>query len=155
MVQIGQSTNQIAVINQTRQIQLSSSAVRAGSPTNQIIPPSTSVDTTAHSSMRSADRHVIDPAVAGTVIAQLTQRAPVRAPVDLPELTPRESEVLRLLAQGLSNQQIADSFTIGVTTVKTHVGALYDKTGASSRVELAGLGAAAAEHFAETHESRR
>lgn len=90
----------------------------------------------------AADRHVIDPAVAGAVVAHL--RAAPRVTTPLPDLTRRESDVIALLAQGLSNQQIADRLGIGITTVKTHVGALYDKTGATSRVQLGGLGAGVA-----------
>lgn len=97
----------------------------------------------------AADRHVIDPAVAGSLIAQLNERPEPRPAQPLPELTGRETDVLVLLAEGLTNQQIADRLGIGVTTVKTHVGALYDKTGATSRVQLGRLGeqtAAAAQH---------
>lgn len=41
-----------------------------------------------------------------------------------------------LIAQGLTNQKIAEHLGVGVTTVKTHVGALYVKTGVTSRIEL-------------------
>ena len=108
----------------------------------------------------AADRHVLDPAVAGTVIAGFTAAAsgglggrpvgglggaassdrPV-APTQLADLTPREREVLVLLVTGQSNQQIANELHVGLTTVKTHVGALYAKTGAESRVQLAAYGA--------------
>ncbi|HUQ57001.1 response regulator transcription factor [Lentzea sp.] len=54
-------------------------------------------------------------------------------------LTPRELDVLVLLAEGLGNQDIADRLHIGVTTVKTHVTALMTKTGADNRVRLAVL----------------
>jgi DNA-binding NarL/FixJ family response regulator len=91
------------------------------------------------------DRHVIDPAVAGAVIAQLNSRSEPSGTV-LPELTGREAEVLALLAEGMTNQQIADALVISITTVKTHVGALYDKTGATSRVQLARLGGQSTGH---------
>lgn len=104
----------------------------------------------------AADRHVLDPAIAGSVIAGFAeaQRAASGgvahgpAAVDagvagLTGLTPREREVLALLVDGLTNQQIADTLHIGLTTAKTHVGALYAKSGATSRVQLAALGAAA------------
>ncbi|MHC0431714.1 response regulator [Streptomyces sp. O3] len=52
-------------------------------------------------------------------------------------LTPREREVLTLLAIGLSNADIGDQLAIGVTTVKTHISALKRKLHASSRVALA------------------
>ncbi|MCS3428714.1 response regulator [Leucobacter aridicollis] len=97
----------------------------------------------------SEDRHVLDPAVAGSVIAGFTAaRRTSPAPGGgasggLADLTPRERQVLELLVAGLSNQQIGRELHIGVTTVKTHVGSLYTKSGATSRVQLAALGAAA------------
>ncbi|MER7758225.1 response regulator transcription factor [Streptomyces sp. NPDC097619] len=52
-------------------------------------------------------------------------------------LTTREREVLGMLGEGLSNQHIADRLGIGLGTVKTHVGAVLEKTGTSSRVQAA------------------
>jgi DNA-binding NarL/FixJ family response regulator len=60
------------------------------------------------------------------------QPLPGRAP-----LTPRELEVLPLVVEGLSNQEIADRLHLGVTTVKTHIANLMDKTGSANRVQLA------------------
>ena len=48
-------------------------------------------------------------------------------------LTPRETEVLRLLAQGLTSAQIAERLVIGVVTVNFHVRSIYSKLGVSSR----------------------
>ncbi|MFC9896450.1 response regulator [Nocardia sp. NPDC127579] len=62
--------------------------------------------------------------------------APRGAP-DTVALTPREQEVLALVGAGLGNQEIADRLHLGVTTVKTHVGNLMDKTGCDNRVRLA------------------
>ncbi|MEU0539295.1 response regulator transcription factor [Nocardia sp. NPDC005978] len=53
------------------------------------------------------------------------------------DTTPREREVLTLVGEGLSNQEIADRLHLGVTTVKTHVANLMDKTGCDNRVRLA------------------
>ena len=50
-------------------------------------------------------------------------------------LSERELEVLRLVAEGLSNQQIADRLTISLSTAKTHVYHLFDKLDASDRVQ--------------------
>jgi DNA-binding NarL/FixJ family response regulator len=56
-----------------------------------------------------------------------------------PELTPRERDVLRLVATGLSNADIAERMHVGVTTVKTHIANLMQKTGSPTRVHLAVL----------------
>ena len=48
-------------------------------------------------------------------------------------LTPREMDVLRLLAQGLTSAQIAERLVIGVVTVNFHVRSIYSKLGATSR----------------------
>jgi DNA-binding CsgD family transcriptional regulator len=53
---------------------------------------------------------------------------------DLPErLTPREVDVLRLIAAGRSNQQIADTLVLSVRTVERHIAGLYGKLGASGK----------------------
>jgi DNA-binding NarL/FixJ family response regulator len=50
-------------------------------------------------------------------------------------LSMRESEVLRLLAAGKSNQQIADELVISRNTVRRHVSNLFDKTGVANRAQ--------------------
>jgi DNA-binding CsgD family transcriptional regulator/pimeloyl-ACP methyl ester carboxylesterase len=52
-------------------------------------------------------------------------------------LSPRETEVLHLLAAGRSNQQIADELVISLNTVNRHVSNIYAKTGAANRAEAA------------------
>jgi DNA-binding NarL/FixJ family response regulator len=59
---------------------------------------------------------------------------------EAPRLTPREREVLALLAQGLGNKQIAWELSVSEHTVKYHVSALYAKLGASSRTEALRIG---------------
>jgi two-component system response regulator NreC len=51
-------------------------------------------------------------------------------------LSPREGEVLRLLAQGLTNQEAADHLAVSVTTIATHRKRLSDKLGLKSRAQL-------------------
>jgi DNA-binding NarL/FixJ family response regulator len=52
-------------------------------------------------------------------------------------LTPRETEILRAIVAGQTNKAIAEESSISENTVKTHVGSLLNKLGASNRVELA------------------
>jgi NarL family two-component system response regulator LiaR len=62
----------------------------------------------------------------------------VRPPERSPDpLTERETEVLQLLARGMSNKEIAQALTIGEQTVKTHVGHILGKLGVSSRTHAA------------------
>jgi DNA-binding NarL/FixJ family response regulator len=86
-------------------------------------------------------RRAIKAAAAGQV--QLSPQAAarlmreVKAP-DSPEaLTERETEVLRLLAQGQSNKEIAHTLVIGEKTVKTHVSNILAKLGVPSRTQAA------------------
>ncbi len=51
------------------------------------------------------------------------------------ELTPREAEVLKLIAAGLSNNEIADELVLSNATVKTHVNRIFYKTGARDRAQ--------------------
>ncbi|HYK52472.1 MAG TPA: response regulator transcription factor [Candidatus Eremiobacteraceae bacterium] len=65
----------------------------------------------------------------------LDQPAPVRASVDGGVLTPREIEVLGMLAAGLPNKAIARKLGVSAHTVKFHVGSIMTKLHASSRTE--------------------
>ncbi len=53
-------------------------------------------------------------------------------------MTRREADVLELLADGLTNREIASRLFISEKTVSTHIGHIYDKLGVHSRVEAAG-----------------
>jgi DNA-binding NarL/FixJ family response regulator len=55
----------------------------------------------------------------------------------LPTLTDRERDVLPQLGYGLSNAEIAERLTVSVTTLKTHIASVMNKTGSRSRVHLA------------------
>lgn len=52
------------------------------------------------------------------------------------DLTPRETEVLELVARGLSNQEICDHLVVSMATVKTHIGRLLAKCAARDRAQL-------------------
>jgi DNA-binding CsgD family transcriptional regulator len=52
-------------------------------------------------------------------------------------ISPREADVLKLLIEGKTNKEIADSLFVSLPTVKTHVSHLFAKTGAKNRMELA------------------
>jgi DNA-binding NarL/FixJ family response regulator len=82
----------------------------------------------------------IDPAVQHHLVKAIARTAPLRwTPPDenqLPDgLTPRESVVLALIAEGLSNAQIAERLTVTETTVKSHINHLYGKTGVRDRAQ--------------------
>jgi two-component system, NarL family, response regulator YdfI len=66
--------------------------------------------------------------------------APRPSPIAQP-LTPREAEVLEMLAEGLGNKAIAKRLTISEHTVKFHVGSIFSKLNASSRTEAVAIGA--------------
>ena len=74
---------------------------------------------------------LLAPSVTRRLIADFTKRPPARttAPVGPPHspLTPREEEVLTLIARGLSNAEISDTLVIAEQTTKTHVGRILMK----------------------------
>jgi DNA-binding NarL/FixJ family response regulator len=75
------------------------------------------------------------PAVTRRLIEQFASRAPAPRPPALDELTPRELEVLRLLARGFSNAEIASEFVVSEHTVKTHVAHVLQKLDLRDRVQ--------------------
>jgi DNA-binding NarL/FixJ family response regulator len=80
---------------------------------------------------------LLAPAVTRRLIEDFSRARPARAerPPGLDELTPRELEVLGLIARGLSNAEIAESLIVGETTVKTHVARVLMKLGLRDRVQ--------------------
>ncbi|WP_431900125.1 response regulator [Nonomuraea sp. bgisy101] len=77
----------------------------------------------------AAGEALIAPAVTKRLIHEFARLGGPRAPSvkRLAELTERETEVLTLIAQGLSNQEIADRLVVAEQTVKTHVGRVLTK----------------------------
>jgi DNA-binding NarL/FixJ family response regulator/class 3 adenylate cyclase len=81
---------------------------------------------------------LLAPSVTRRVIEEFVNRPPdaVRtAPPEMEELTPREAEVLSLMARGLSNAEIAQSLVVSETTVKTHVARVLMKLQLRDRVQ--------------------
>lgn len=78
---------------------------------------------------------IIDPAVTQRMIMHFAKPAEVPATSELDSLTPREVDILRLLAKGLSNAEIASELFVEETTVKTHVGKVLQKLGLRDRVQ--------------------
>jgi two-component system response regulator NreC len=82
-------------------------------------------------------RTVLDPNLAARVVQSGLRRRPgPPGPGATPPLSPREREVLELVAQGFTNQQIADRFGLSVKTVETYRARLVEKLGLQSRAEL-------------------
>ena len=81
---------------------------------------------------------VFSPRLAGFVLDAFASDAPVPAPdPDLEQLTPREREVLRLIARGYTYRELAQHLDISVKTVETHVSAVLRKLQLSTRHQLA------------------
>jgi NarL family two-component system response regulator LiaR len=77
----------------------------------------------------------LHPVIARKVLKELSR--PSGRPPTADPLTPREVEVLRLVAQGRSNQEIADELFISETTVRTHVSNILSKLHLASRTQAA------------------
>jgi DNA-binding NarL/FixJ family response regulator len=75
------------------------------------------------------------PAVTERLIERFAGVGPGNTTLELPRLTAREREVLTLVAQGLSNAEIAERLVISEHTTKTHVASLLQKLGLRSRVQ--------------------
>lgn len=79
---------------------------------------------------------VFSPRLAGFVLDAFAHGLPDQADPELDQLTPREKEVLRLIARGYPYKQVARKLTISVKTVETHVSSVLRKLQLSSRHEL-------------------
>jgi DNA-binding NarL/FixJ family response regulator len=95
----------------------------------------------------AAHQSLLDPVVQAKLLEAVgaAAPAPAAAPRQLPDdLTPREAEVLSLIARGLSNREIAAHLVVSEATVKTHVNHVFAKIGARDRAQ--------AVHYAYTHD---
>jgi DNA-binding NarL/FixJ family response regulator len=83
----------------------------------------------------AAGNALLSPAITKHVISRFTRIARLAPPKELSELTDRETEILQLIAVGLSNAEIGRKLYIGETTVKTHVTHILAKLGLRDRVQ--------------------
>jgi DNA-binding NarL/FixJ family response regulator len=87
----------------------------------------------------AAGEAALDPAVQHHVVAAIAgsdERTLSPASSDLPDdLTPREAEVLALIAEGLTNTEIAERLVVSPTTVKSHINHLFAKAGIRDRAQ--------------------
>jgi DNA-binding NarL/FixJ family response regulator len=86
----------------------------------------------------AAGEALLAPSVTRRLIAHFTAgtRVPSRVPRGLDELTEREREVLCLVAQGLSNAELAQTLRVSLPTAKTHVSRILTKLDARDRTQL-------------------
>ena len=84
----------------------------------------------------AAGELTLGPSVVSRLVESYLQRAdPIPAPAGLRDLTPRELEVLRVMARGLSNAEVGTELHLAETTVKTHVARILTKLGVRDRVQ--------------------
>jgi DNA-binding NarL/FixJ family response regulator len=80
---------------------------------------------------------LLAPGITRRLINEFAQRSDQAPPpaLGLEELTPRETQVLQLIAEGLSNSEIADRLVVTEETVKTHVSRILGKLGLRDRTQ--------------------
>jgi two-component system, NarL family, response regulator DevR len=93
---------------------------------------------------------LLDPSITRRVLAMMRQQGENK-PDPFKELTERELDVLRLLAEGKSNAEIANALVLSDKTVRNHVSIILDKLNVTNRVEAATY---AVEHDIRSHKPR-
>jgi DNA-binding NarL/FixJ family response regulator len=78
----------------------------------------------------------VRPAIVQALAADYIARERTAAGTDADRLTPREREILGMVARGMTNQEIADTLVISVRTVETHRAHVMDKLGFKNRADL-------------------
>jgi DNA-binding NarL/FixJ family response regulator len=81
----------------------------------------------------------VDPAVTGKLLAQVASKQEQPASIITSQLTDRETDVLRLIARGLSNAEIAGKLHLSEGTIRNHVSAIFAKLGLTDRTQAAVL----------------
>jgi len=77
----------------------------------------------------------IDPVIARRLLQLMPQAAPVPAPAEEIHLSARETEILHMVARGLSNREIAEATTLSRLTIESHTRNIYRKLAVGSRTE--------------------
>ena len=111
---------------------------------NTLFMPYGSVNITFHyGDLHTLTRTVPEqtPGLAAPQIKPLSPPLTSSEPVDLPPLSPRQRQVLRLLVQGRSNKEIARTLGLAVGTVKIHTATLFSRMGVRGRTAAAVAGA--------------
>ena len=80
---------------------------------------------------------VLHPAIARLVLQEINRPTRPKQVTTADPLSEREVDVLRLIARGLSNREIADALVVGEATVRTHVGSILRKLQLASRTQAA------------------
>jgi DNA-binding NarL/FixJ family response regulator len=81
---------------------------------------------------------VLSPTVANQLLDHVRRTGVKPVPITpAPELTPRELEVLRLMAAGMENTQIADELVISPRTARNHVASILEKLQMQNRIQAA------------------
>jgi len=83
----------------------------------------------------AAGEALLAPTVTRRLITRFVEQRPTARPELPSDLTRRETEILTLLAEGLSNAEIAERLFVGAATVKTHVARILAKLGVRDRVQ--------------------
>ena len=112
-------------------------ALRAGA-SGFLLKDSLPADLFAAIRLVAAGDALLAPGVTRRLIAEFARRpeTPRARPAELAQLTDREREVLGLIAQGLSNAEIANGLVVSPATVKTHVSRILAKLAARDRAQL-------------------
>src|SRR3989449_1819727 len=130
----------LVVLLEDLESEVGARALRAGA---RAALPHTASPKEIHAAIRAAAAGLasLPAAVAMTVLDGKSDDG-ARGPVDTgdPTLTPREGEILTLLGEGLGNKEIGVRLGISQPTVKTHLGAIYEKLDASNRAEAVATG---------------
>ena len=78
---------------------------------------------------------LLAPSITRRLVERYAARRTTSSSADIASLTEREADVLRLIARGMANQEIADKLFVGEATVKTHVAHILDKLHVENRVQ--------------------